>query len=256
MAKNKDKDKNPEGEPAGEMTTTAAGGLQAAVNPAAAFLTEIEGTARAEPSAVPIIKIKHTEERFLLPDGSLVSKISGYPLYFFLTRSWYKNPFVKGQKNPPDCFSSDLVRPSPHSLDKQSETCYDCRQNEFGTGRDGRSKACREFTWLVLFNPAFGSPPIALLVTGPSSHVVWHGSKFSGGFLAQARAKYGAYQVAFSDIELVKAGEIHCVVKPTALRSCSDPAEQKSLAEFYRTWIPIIEKFRGTGEAVREAEQE
>jgi hypothetical protein len=63
-----------------------------------------------------------------------------------ISRMYYATPYVEGETNPPTCWSPDTKtgRPSPDvaSEGKQSETCFDCKQNIRGSGQ-GDSRACR-----------------------------------------------------------------------------------------------------------------
>ena len=59
-----------------------------------------------------------------------------------VTKTWYAEGYVQGQESEPACFSMDGVRPDPSSAQPQSATCAACPKNAFGSGGNGRGKAC------------------------------------------------------------------------------------------------------------------
>jgi hypothetical protein len=63
-----------------------------------------------------------------------------------VSRMYFEGQYVAGQTNPPKCWSADTKtgRPADDVLasDRQSETCFDCKQNIKGSGM-GEGRACR-----------------------------------------------------------------------------------------------------------------
>jgi hypothetical protein len=63
-----------------------------------------------------------------------------------ITRMYYAGQFVQGQATAPVCWSADTStgRPAPEVIasDRQSESCFDCKQNIKGSGM-GEGRACR-----------------------------------------------------------------------------------------------------------------
>lgn len=63
-----------------------------------------------------------------------------------ISRMYYAGQFVQGQATAPVCWSSDTStgRPAPEVIasDRQSESCFDCKQNIKGSGM-GEGRACR-----------------------------------------------------------------------------------------------------------------
>ena len=63
-----------------------------------------------------------------------------------ISREYYQGQFVAGQNNPPTCWSADTNTGTPSEdvvvTDRQSATCFDCKQNIKGSGQ-GESRACR-----------------------------------------------------------------------------------------------------------------
>ncbi len=216
-------------------------------NPASAFLQEAKNRAAA-PGAVPIIQIDHRAGQFVLPSGELVDSVQGYPVYYFQTRKYYKKPPSPGQKgSPPDCWSADCVVPHIDSLDKQNETCADCPQNQWGTGRDGKSKNCSTPTWLFLLNPELGQVPLAAIVMPPSSIREILGTRFHAGYLSKASARNGAYEVTWTVFRLEQMGDavVYCVVKPEMGPAATNPDEQRKIASVRNQFIEIMNQMRG-----------
>jgi hypothetical protein len=228
------------------------------VNPATAFLAEANGVAEA-PKKVPIISINHRENQFLLPTGELSETVSGYLVYYFRTRKYYKKSPKQGEKGaPPDCWSADLVRPHATSLEQQSELCADCTMNQFGTARDGRSKACGEPLWLFLYNQAFGEIPVGVVTASTASLRPILGTRFEAGYLAQAKARHGAYQIVWTTFRLKSMGGDqvqYSVLDPQMGPALKDPAQMKALAAFHNQFKDAMDSMRlKGGEAPKEEE--
>lgn len=215
---------------------------------AQAFLDEIKGP-REEVHNIPLISIDHREAQFQLPSGELVETVAGYPIYFFQTRRFYEKPPVPGLTKgaPPDCWSADMVEPHTSSLKIQHPTCAGCPRDAWGTGRDGRSKACGAYTWVFLLNPQFGQPPIAAVMMPPSSIRTMMGTRFEGGYFAKCRAKHRVYEIVWTTLTLQQQGDqvIYCTVEPLMGPACSDVAMVKQLASLRNTWHTAMESLRG-----------
>ncbi len=210
------------------------------------FMEEIEGDdATAKPAGLPIISINHKEGGFKLPTGQLVPEVSGWPLFVFQTRKWYKAAFSPSSKGkPPDCWSADMISPHSSSLEMQAEDCAQCPQSQFGTGRDGRSQACGVFTWTFLLNPDFGAPPIAALISPPSSIRVLMGTRFEAGYFAQARSLAGRYEIVFTTFRLKPGGDLHCILDPVMGPICNDMAMVKKIAVIRNQFLQLMEGLR------------
>ena len=81
-----------------------------------------------------------------------------------LSKVFYENGYEEGSVAPPDCLSSNGVTPDATATKKQAETCALCPRNVFGTGRNGKGKACSDAKRLAIAplndieNEAFGGP--------------------------------------------------------------------------------------------------
>lgn len=117
-------------------------------------------------------RIKHRgEERPLMQDdgvsprGSIeVVIVKANPN---LSKIFYKNGFVEGSAEAPDCFSTNGIAPDPSAKDRQATTCAGCPHNAWGSkitpnGKSG--KACADSKRLAvvpagdLNNDVFGGP--------------------------------------------------------------------------------------------------
>lgn len=229
---------------------------QPQVPPAAAAFLSGAGPTAPPPPGIPIIQIDHKSAEFLLPSGECVPYIRGFPIYYFGTKKWYKDSPKPGDKGrAPDCYSINLKEPHPASVLKQHETCDGCPRNVFGSGKDGRSKDCKDMTWVFLANREFGSPPIGILIVPPSSISVLFGTKFKGGYFQQAAHRFGAYQIAWTEFTLSRAGDLHCVLVPKIVQGATEEQAGR-LAELHKRFHDDMERMRGTVATVEdEAEQ-
>lgn len=66
------------------------------------------------------------------------------------SKTYYDGDYVEGSEDPPDCSSNDGVRPMPDSPMKQAELCKDCEKNQWGSGFQGRGKACRDNRGIIV----------------------------------------------------------------------------------------------------------
>lgn len=218
---------------------------------AQAFLSEAVG-AETTPAKPGIIKINHREGRFVLPTGELADSVEGYLIHQFRTRKWWKQAYKAGSAgSPPDCWSADGVHAHPSSVDPQGgpdHLCAGCPMNVFGTGRDGRSKACAEPTWLFLYNNDFGNPPVAVLLASTSSLGVLYGGRMSGGYLDQCKKKHGAFQIVWTRFGLEQKGDPggveYSVLRPEMLGALTDMEQVKALAQFHNRIKAVLDEYR------------
>lgn len=223
---------------------------------ASAFLQEAKGK-REVPKSLPIIQIHHREAKYVLPSGELVGEIAGYPIYYFQTRKFYEKVFTPGSNSPPDCWSADLVKPHPTSSKKQSELCAECRHNQFGTARDGKSKACGEMTWVFLLNPEFGNPGVGVVVFSASSIKALLGTRFQPGYFSRAAAKHQVYEIVWTQLGLEQLGDPrsvqYCIAVPS-MGEAASPEQSLHIAKARNSFLEAMEKLRGSTPTVGEPE--
>lgn len=226
---------------------------------AAAFLGAVQGP-RENPQKMPLIKIHHREGKFELPSGELADEVAGYPLYYFQTRRFYKKAPKPGDKGqPPDCWSADLVEPHDSSVDKQSDYCATCPNNQFGTARDGRAKACATQTWIFLMNTNFGDVPIGVLIAPSSSLRSLLGTRFQAGYFGQAQARHGAYEIVWTRFRLKVMGEgesvTYCVLEPIMGPAQENPDKCRTLAQMRNKFKGLMDEFKMSTPEVEPSEE-
>lgn len=117
----------------------------------------------AASNSVPRISLRGREFR-LNESGEEVAKfrdsldviiVGVEPEAGMMIKTWYKDGYKSGAKEPPTCSSDDGIAPAPWVTDKQSTQCRSCPKNVFGsaTSPSGKpTKACRDSkrVWLKL----------------------------------------------------------------------------------------------------------
>lgn len=126
----------------------------------------------ASSNSVPRISLRGREFRFI--DGGeelykfreevLVNILGVEPEAGLMIKTFYKNGYTQGAKEPPTCSSEDGIAPNAWVPEKQNPTCRDCPKNRFGsavsnTGK--QTKACRDSKriWLKMANGNFQPGP-------------------------------------------------------------------------------------------------
>ena len=96
----------------------------------------------------PRIKISREAQAFLLPDGSTAKQLTGVIVYHHKARGYWEQ---EGQQLP-TCSSMDGLT----GLDENGvqQTCATCPFNAWGSGKDGRGKACKEMRWIYFLQDA------------------------------------------------------------------------------------------------------
>jgi hypothetical protein len=220
------------------------------------FLEECDEAPEA-PSKIATIAVNHGGVEFVMPSGETIDGadgIEGFIVRYLGTRAYYEDAYsAKGDKAPPTCRSADCIAPDADVIKKQSEQCWDCEHNQFGTAIVGKGKACTEHLRLVLVNPAFGNPPIAVLTLPPTSISIFKGGTMivggKRGYLDQLKAKRTAWQLIWSRIRLTKEeGASNCLPVFEMGESIPDTAEglqmTKALASLNNQFGAILKAMR------------
>jgi hypothetical protein len=92
----------------------------------------------------PRIKISRESQAFLLPDGSTQKTIEGVIVFHHKARGYWE---MEGQQVP-TCSSLDGKMGTDENGNTRS--CIGCPHNAWGTGKDGRGKACKEMRWIYI----------------------------------------------------------------------------------------------------------
>lgn len=90
----------------------------------------------------PRIKISREAQAFLLPDGSTAKTLTGIIMFHHKARGYWA---VEGQQIP-TCSSMDGKTGTDE--DGNIHSCASCPHNAWGSGKDGRGKACKEMRWI------------------------------------------------------------------------------------------------------------
>lgn len=120
---------------------------------------------------------------FSLPDGQdLGDEIQVAVVNFAARNQFYATPYNPNEIVPPDCYAMgserhEMLVPEADSPDIQNDKCLTCPLNAFGSGNNGKGKACanRYYVAVVIVDPddpdAAGEPdaPIYLLDLSPSN---------------------------------------------------------------------------------------
>lgn len=81
-----------------------------------------------------------------------------------LSKVFYLKEFEDGEMGKPDCFSNDGVRPDAEVKEPQCKTCAACPHNVFGSGRNGKGKACSDARRIALAPAGQLNEPMLLRV--------------------------------------------------------------------------------------------
>lgn len=120
-----------------------------------------------------LIKVTQAK-KFRFPDGSESSNpFEAIILDFVSVYQYFPNPFVRDEFAAPTCFAigeePSELRPSENSTDRQAESCAVCPQNQWGSARQGKGKACQNRRLLALVPKGQAADhPIWLLSVSPT----------------------------------------------------------------------------------------
>ena len=115
------------------------------------------------------VKFRGDEHNVMNAEGEPVSRLKvillrGSP---FIAKNYYEKGYTDGADTPPDCFSTNGVKPDPASPKPQCATCAACPQNVFGsrkTEAGKNAKACSDSRRLAVVpaddpkNEMYGGP--------------------------------------------------------------------------------------------------
>ena len=94
-----------------------------------------------------------------------------------LARSYYKQGYEEGDREQPDCWSLNSVKPDPSVPNKVNATCPDCPMNVFGskiTDSGKAAKACQEYRRVAVLMPSHlqsdtGKEPLVFMMKVPQA---------------------------------------------------------------------------------------
>ncbi len=123
--------------------------------------------------SVPRISLKGRQFRFI-KDGEEVAKVPG-PINVVvlgvqpekgMAKTFYLNGYQPGDNSPPDCSSSDGIRPDSWISSPVNPTCHDCPNNKWGSTKSmtgKKAKSCKDSKRLFITkasDPVKGVPYI------------------------------------------------------------------------------------------------
>lgn len=118
-------------------------------------------------SSVPRISLKGQKFRFI-KDGEEVRKETESIMVILLgvqpdkgtmCKTYYKDGYSSDDSSPPDCSSSDGIRPDSWISSPVSQSCQGCPMNAWGSAESmsgGKAKACRDSKRLFVVDPKDG----------------------------------------------------------------------------------------------------
>lgn len=218
---------------------------------AGAFVEASGETGIDKPSILPLIKIDHKAECFSI-SGNQFATIEGYVIHHFQTRAWYKNSYVSGSHDPPDCSSSDMLRPSAGCENIQAERCSVCKRAVFGGGATGRGQECKTRTFVFILNPQLFFPAVHCLVLPVSSLVAFCGSQWREGYIQRASQfrggkenPVGIYQLVWGRFTLERGGDLHSVVSGEPVSICPTAEEGVAIARLRADMMAAFDAMHG-----------
>lgn len=122
--------------------------------------------------------VKPTHTGFKFPDGRIAdSPMTVVVLDTVSVNAWYNTPYVAGQVKPAACAAhgfkpNDDLEPMEGCSEQQSESCYGCYQNEYGSANEGKGagKACQNRKVMAILPPdAEPDDPILIINASPTS---------------------------------------------------------------------------------------
>jgi hypothetical protein len=120
-----------------------------------------------------LIKVTQSK-KFRFPDGAEnAGPFEAVILDFVSLYQYFPNPFVRDDFATPECYALGEnpaeLKPSDTAPNKQAESCAVCPQNQWGSARQGKGKACQNRRLLALVpKGSVADHPIWLLSVSPT----------------------------------------------------------------------------------------
>lgn len=81
-----------------------------------------------------------------------------------LSKTYYASEYEEGSVAKPTCMSDDGKKPSADAAEPQSKNCATCRHNTWGSGKNGKGKACADARRLAVSPAGQLNEPMLLRV--------------------------------------------------------------------------------------------
>lgn len=85
-----------------------------------------------------------------------------------LSKVWYKGGYEDGANAKPDCFSNNGISPDDSVDAPQAKKCATCPKNVWGSGQNGKGKACGDSRRIAIAAPDQINEPMLLRVPAAS----------------------------------------------------------------------------------------
>ncbi len=90
---------------------------------------------------LPQLTILRETPMFETPDGEAIKEVVGHIIHWHHANQFYATEFGEGEQGPPTCASSDGIKPDGGE-EPLLGLCRNCPNNEYGTAKEGKGKAC------------------------------------------------------------------------------------------------------------------
>jgi len=103
-----------------------------------------------------------------------------------LSKSFYANGYEQGSNNPPDCWSSNGKTPDATVTEPCAQVCALCPYDEFGSGTNGKGKACADVKRLAVTvlgdieNETYGGPMLLRVPAASLGELATYETKMKG----------------------------------------------------------------------------
>lgn len=170
---------------------------------------------------------------FEIPNGTdepdLEKSIEGIIVYYHAANAYWPNAFSGGREDPA-CSSGDGV--SGWDADGMESNCRNCPRNRMGSAADGRGKACKNMT-RVLILPEGESLPISLVLPPMSL------GNFSAYMADLAPMRLTVHDVV-TKVTLAKAANKAGISYSRAQFQAVGRVEQAQIALLKRSMAPVL----------------
>jgi hypothetical protein len=99
------------------------------------------------------LRVPDQEEQVLERGTELPVVILGYDPIKGTAKTYYEGAYEEDSNDPPDCSSSDGITPDEWMASPCAAKCSACEHNAWGSGKNGRGKACSDQKRLVVASP-------------------------------------------------------------------------------------------------------
>jgi hypothetical protein len=80
------------------------------------------------------------------------------------SKVYYVAGYEDGVAAKPDCYSNDGIKPAADSANPQCKTCAACPHNVWGSGKEGRGRACSDSVRIAIASPSQLNEPMLLRI--------------------------------------------------------------------------------------------